>query len=70
MTEECQELFLYFEAMVQGINVYDLNGICWNASVSESGKPELYASNFLDVKETIQKKRTTQADYTSWIRPL
>jgi hypothetical protein len=77
LTPPCQELFLEFEYYVQGINVYDVYGICFYENdtmpVEKPKSFSKYKSQLLaDVEERIEtdsklkKKLTTQADYTPW----
>lgn len=75
MTEACQEIFLEFEYYVQGINVYDVYGICWGPNGTQIEKPKRpytqYKSQLLeDVKEKVGDKESkhyaTQMDYTPW----
>lgn len=73
LSDTCAEYFVYFQSLVQGINVYNVYGKCYGVEEDSKIEPSLYASNsdigFTKVGNEIKtyKKSASAADYTSWV---
>jgi hypothetical protein len=70
LSDICAEYFIGFQALTQGVNVYNIYGKCFGVD-PESEKPQLYDSSDISFTKEgneikAHKKFFTAADYTSW----
>lgn len=68
---ECQQWFDDVNAALNGINIYDAFGICWNTSQSIFTQPNLYKSKISQLlrgSEVQQSSNYTANDYTSFLK--
>ena len=70
VSDECMNLYMEFNALVENVNVYDIFGTCWGlgpypqATKDEPHYPHLYEGG----KRSREHQRyVTAADYTPWL---